>query len=88
MIENTHFKEYYTSQEIEECFQWFEQHMDRLPDSLQLSPSTYFPRLRFSVDAMMQHLRNVMKNHRIYNGEFATLLFIREKVLQQEGFQE
>ena len=39
MSENTLFKKSYTRQEIEECFQWLEQHIDSLPTSMRLSPS-------------------------------------------------
>ena len=36
MAINNHYKKQTTQQEREECYQWFEQHMDNLPKQLEM----------------------------------------------------
>jgi len=80
---NTHFKPSYTQEEIEECFQWFEQHMDQLPATLHSIKSMRFNDLPATVARIIKVLRPRMKLGRTFNGEFALLLQIREKVEEE-----
>lgn len=82
MAENTHFKPTFTPEEAEECFSWFEQHLDELPASLQLSPSMNIPDLRATVTTFVHKLRQQMSNKAIYSGQFAVLQMIREHIIK------
>lgn len=79
MAENTHFKKTYTKEEVEECFQWLEQHLDELPTSLRLSPSMNVPDVRATVTLFIHKLRQQMGSKTIYSGQFAVLAMIREQ---------
>ena len=79
MSENTLFKKSYTRQEIEECFQWLEQHIDSLPTSMRLSPSINIPDVRHTVTPSIFKLRHQMGAKTIYSGQFSILCMIREK---------
>ncbi|MBQ6433672.1 MAG: hypothetical protein IJJ94_06995 [Bacteroidaceae bacterium] len=83
MPENNHFKPTYTPEEAEECFSWFEQHIDELPASLQLSPSMNIPDLRTTVSTFVHKLRQRMGSNPTYSGQFAVLLMIREHIQKQ-----
>ncbi len=87
MAENNHFKQKYTPEETEECFQWFEQHADQLPASLQLSPSMNIPNLRATVEAFVHKLRQQMGSKTAYSGQFAVLLMIREHLREHFNIQ-
>ena len=80
MAENTLFKPTFTPEEAEECFSWFEQHLDELPASLQLSPSMNITDVRTTVETFIHKLRQQMGSKTIYSGQFAVLLMIREHI--------
>lgn len=78
MAENTHFKKTYTAEEVQECFRWFDEHVDELPASLQLSPSMFIADLHTCVHQFVNKLRAQMESKPVYSGQFALLLMIRE----------
>lgn len=80
MAENTSFKKTYTREEIEECFQWLELHLDSLPTSMRLSPSMNIPDLRATVTNSIHKLRQQMGTKAIYSGQFSILCMIREQL--------
>lgn len=82
MAENTHFKNAYAREEVEACFEWFEQHRGELPAELTLSRSMHIPDLPACVDAFIHKLRPQMENKKIYAGQFAVLLMIKERLQQ------
>lgn len=83
MPENKHYKPAFTQEEMEECFSWFEQHLDELPPSLQLSPSLNIPDLRTTATNLVHKLRQQMGSRPVYSGQFAVLLMIREHIQEQ-----
>ncbi len=80
---NSTYKPQYTVAEIDEAFEWFSQNMDRLPATLKLSEGIEIPDVRQTVDRMLFHLHQRVKNNNIYSGQFSLLLEIRKAVLQQ-----
>ncbi len=88
MAYNTQFKKGYTEQEIKECYAWFEQNMERLPQSLTLDKSMKIPNLHVTVPQMMHKLQHQLKRNSIFYGQFANLLYIKECLLKQDTFQE
>lgn len=80
---NTHFKTVYTQAEREDCFQWFEEHMEQLPPQLLSIPSMRIHDLPATVKRMIQVLKKHMPDTTTYNGQFALLLFIRQKVMEE-----
>lgn len=82
---NIHYKKHYTDEEREECFQWFDKHMDQLPQTLEGIRSIRISDLPFTVSRMVSVLRNRMTAGRTFNGQFSILLLIREK-LREQGF--
>lgn len=79
---NTTFKKNYTKQEREECFLWFEQHMNELPQKLYTIPSMRFSDLPKTVNRMISVLRQRMGPDRTFNGEFSILLLIRKHLME------
>ena len=77
---NTHFKPQFTEQEREECFQWFEQHMNELPQTMLPIRSIRITDLPRTVRRMVDVLRKRMTNDHTFSGEFSFLLLIREKL--------
>ena len=74
---------HYTAEFVEEQTKWFEARMDRLPQSLQINPSTYSEDLRKTVQGILRILQ-VNAPHVTVSGYLETLLQIKDK-LQQEG---
>lgn len=84
---NTLFKKLTTQQEREECFQWFEQHMDALPQQLKVD-CMKIPNVQSTVKRMITVLRKRMDNSGSYEGSFATLRFIQQAVRESPDFNE
>lgn len=82
---NAFFKKSYTSSEVDECFNWFQQHIDQLPATLSIEGGLIFPDLRNTVNQMMSHLKKRVKGSPVYNGQFSLLLLIRDKVQALEN---
>lgn len=79
------FKEKYDEQELEELCQWFEERMDRLPETLQLSDSTESENLPKTVRAYVRRLRESRRSV-VFNGYVAHLFLIRER-LRETGLE-
>lgn len=71
------YKKHYTDKEVQTLSAWFEQHMDKLPQSLQVDKATYMPDLRrtvrFYLDIMKEH-----KDNPTYAAQIFLLFKIRE----------
>lgn len=74
---NNHFKKKTTPQEREECYQWFEQHMDRLPKQLEIG-SMSIDDVPSTAKRFIKIMRNQKADASIFEGQFAVLLLIRE----------
>ena len=83
-MEETYFyKNTYAEAEMKELYQWFEAHMAKLPQELQLNESSVVRNLPYTVRRMI----NMVKGHTtegstIYNGYIANLMLIRHKLQQ------
>lgn len=77
MAINNHYKKQTTQQEREECYQWFEQHMDNLPKQLEMGFMSIndVPR---TAKRFIRKMRNQKENASIFEGQFAVLQMIRE----------
>ena len=80
---NIFFKKEYTEQEMSECFEWFEQNKDRLPRTLEVGGDMKLSDVPATVQRMIRILQKRAKNHTIYSGFFANLLFIRHEIEKQ-----
>lgn len=87
MPENTFYKKQFTPKECEECFAWFDAHMEQLPPSFRVSPSIYISDLPSCVRAYVHKLRKQMGDNPNYSGQFSLLLLIRERLQQQMSSQ-
>ena len=67
----------------DEQLKWFEERMDKLPQSMQISESTSTSDLPKTINGLMQTLRQ-NKPSVIFSGYMETLLKIKEK-LQEQG---
>ncbi len=81
------YKPQYSRQEVEEVVRWFEERMERLPESLQLNEATSTPDLRRTVGALL----NVLRIHKetlsvTFSGYMAHLELIRLR-LQEQGME-
>lgn len=81
---NTFYKQHYTEEEVEECFQWFEQREGQLPPSLSI-PSMEIPDLPATAKRMVIKLRQQMKDNGVYSGMFSLLELIRSHL--QKDYQ-
>ncbi|MBO4802887.1 MAG: hypothetical protein J5545_13655 [Bacteroidaceae bacterium] len=79
---NTCFKKSYTLEEVKECYEWFQQRMDKLPPSLEM-PAAHIPDLHRTVQRMIKVLQRQMNERGTYNGQFAVLEQMRV-ILQKE----
>lgn len=77
MVTNNHFKKQTTLKEREECYQWFEQHMDSLPKQLEIG-SMSIDDVPKTVKRFIRKMRNQKEDASIFEGQFAVLLMIRE----------
>lgn len=73
------FKAKYTEAFLEEQVKWFEEHMDRLPQSLQISDAAYSPDLRRTVRGLIVTLQS-NKPSTIFAGYLDLLLQIKDKL--------
>ena len=87
-IVNTQFKANFSPQEREECFQWFERHMDELPQTMQSIRSIRIMNLPKTVRRMIEVLRKRMTGDHTFSGEFSLLLLIREKLIAEGSVKE
>lgn len=82
MALNTYFKKVVTPEESQECFRWFEEHMDRLPASLSIGAMD-MKDLPTTVRQLLISLRKHLGGNPTYNGLFAILQLIRSKLIEQ-----
>ncbi len=87
MKQNTFYKKNTTPAEREELFQWFEQHMQVLPQSIEI-PGLKIPDVPFTARRIIQSLRLHLKNAPIFEGQFSLLKMIQDHVRKSPGFQE
>ena len=83
MEKNRKYKKDYDEVFRDEHIQWFEERMDKLPESMHLDAAVYMPDLRLSVTNLIRTLRR-NKTNATFSGYMETLLKIREK-LEAEG---
>ena len=79
---NSTYKPEYKPAEIDEAIEWFEKNKDQLPASLMLGSGISIPDVKHTVEQMVVHLRERVKNSNIYSGQFSLLLEIRKRVLE------
>ena len=82
MALNMFFKKVVTPEESEECFRWFDEHMDCLPASLTIEAMD-MKNLPTTVQRLLVSLRNHLGGNPTYNGLFAVLQLIRSKLIEQ-----
>ena len=80
---NKYFKKEYTEQEMNECFEWFEQNKNRLPRTLELGDDMKVPDVPATVERMIHILRKRAEGRKVYSGFFANLLLIRHAIEEQ-----
>ncbi len=85
---NQFYKSSYTGQEVQECFDWYSRNMEQLPKSFNLNKTLFFPDVKHTIQQMMNHLETRVKDSRVFSGQFAVLLQLRQAFLEQEGFHE
>lgn len=73
------FKAKYTEAFLEEQVKWFEERMDRLPQSLQINDAAYSPDLRRTVKGLIATLQN-NKPSTVFAGYLDILLQIKDKL--------
>ena len=83
------FKARFTEEERQACVQWFERHMDRLPQTMVIDDSMKTDDLPKTV----RHLMTFASKERlgagsIYSGMFAVLLTIQHNLQQLPDFQD
>jgi len=78
---NSTFKSGYKPAEINEAIEWFERNKDLLPASLSMGSGITIPDLKLTVEQMVVHLRERVKENNIYSGQFSLLLEIRKRVI-------
>jgi len=88
MAENTFFKRKYTNEEAEECFAWFEEHLNDLPPSFKLSPSINFPNLRATLPAYIGKLRKQTITNASFSGQISILFMLRDRLSQLPELQD
>ena len=82
---NTFFKRLYTEQERNELIQWFEQHIDELPQRMLIDKSIATNDLPKTVKSMTTVLRNQnLVKRSTYCGYMATLLRIRDQIVNPQ----
>lgn len=69
----------YTEAILEKEIKWFEERMDRLPQSLQINEATHTDNLRLTVESLIKTLRH-NKPCVTFSGYFHTLTQIRERL--------
>jgi len=79
------YKANYTEAFCNEQLKWFEERMDRLPASMEISASTRTSDLPLTVRSLMQTLRS-NKPSVTFSGYMETLLKIKDR-LQEEGLK-
>ena len=82
MEENRKYRPDYDEAFRDEQLKWFEERIERLPQSLQINDATYSPNLKVTVDGLMRTLR-CNKSSITFSGYMETLLQIREKLEEQ-----
>lgn len=87
MARNKFYKKQTTPEEREECFQWFEQRMDRLPERLKVDEKT-IDDLQFTIRRLVKLLRVELPKSSIFEGQFSILQQIRDQLRQSPEFQE
>ena len=78
------YKKDYDEAFRDEQVAWFEDRMDRLPESMQINAATYAPDLRLTVRNLILTLRK-NKTNVTFSGYMETLLKIREKLEAEQG---
>ncbi len=87
MARNKFFKPQTTPEEREDCFQWFEQRMDRLPKQLKIDEKS-FDDLPFTIRRLAKLLRKELPQSSIFEGQFSILQQIRDYLQHMPEFQE
>jgi len=76
------YKPDYDKAFLDEQLKWFEERMDKLPQTLQINPAMYSGDLPKTVHGLILTLKN-NKPTVIFSGYMETLLKIREKLEEQ-----
>ncbi|MBQ8938289.1 MAG: hypothetical protein IJ066_11340 [Bacteroidaceae bacterium] len=87
MPQNICFKPKSTPAERQECYEWFEQRMDRLPKEMNLSGLNILDLPRF-VQHSIRSLKTHLAQSPIYEGQFSLLLFVLEMLRKDPNFEE
>ena len=72
----------YTEAILEKEIKWFEERMDRLPQSLQINAATRTSNLRQTVESLIRTLQSNKPNV-VFAGYFYTLTQIHERLEEQ-----
>ena len=87
MPQNIYFKSKTTPEERNDCFMWFEQHMDRLPKQMELPGLNIVDLPRF-VRRSIRSLKIHIMQSSLFEGQFALLQFVRETLRKDPNFEE
>lgn len=75
-----------TDEVREDCYRWFEEHMDQLPKHLKLGDGVEVDDVALTAQNMIRQLRFVKwENNKIYRGMFAFLRWIQKKSKEEMG---
>ena len=87
MPENIYFKPRTTPQERDECFRWYEEHMDRLPKSIKVKGLNILNLPRFARRSI-QSLKVHLNQSSVFEGQFSILRLVQETLRQDPNFED
>ena len=70
------FKKHFSDDELKQLVGWFEEHMERLPDSLQLDRATFIKDLKHTVKLYFDVVK-LHKDNPTYSGQIYLLYQIK-----------
>ena len=82
MDKNRKYRADYNEAFRDEQLKWFEERMDKLPETMQINAATFSPNLRLTVQGLMSTLRRNTPSV-TFSGYMETLLQIRDQLEQQ-----
>ncbi|MBO4906877.1 MAG: hypothetical protein J5486_07575 [Bacteroidaceae bacterium] len=88
MQEHDFFKPTYTTEERQECIEWFNQHMDKLPTKLRLNKSSVSHDLPYTVKRLILLQSHASADSSVYSGYTANLMLIRQRLRELPTWEE
>ncbi|MCR4994972.1 MAG: hypothetical protein K6A32_06315 [Bacteroidales bacterium] len=80
-MRNTFFKNNFKSEDFEECFNWYREHMNELPQGLYTIPGVRIKDLPSTITKILKALENRKMNSPYY-GMLSNLLYYRDEIIR------